>query len=60
MHVNVRIVVVGRVWDCILCIDISEEGGDGEKTVSESLSLMLYTLRTVNQTDLCRECQVGL
>jgi hypothetical protein len=41
VHVNVRNVGVGRVWDCILCIDVREEGGDGESAVSEDLSLLL-------------------
>ncbi len=27
---KVRSVVVGRVWDCMMCVCVSEEGGDGE------------------------------
>ncbi len=30
MHMNVRSVDVGSVWDCMLCTCVSEEGGDGE------------------------------
>ncbi len=45
MHVNVRNVGVGRVWDCMLCACVSEEGGDGESAGSEALSLLSYTLR---------------
>ena len=42
---NVRNVDVGRVWDCILYICASEEGGDGGSVVSEAISLLAYTLR---------------
>jgi hypothetical protein len=47
VHVNVRSVDVGRVWNCILCICVSEEGWDGESVDSEALSLLSYTLRYV-------------
>jgi hypothetical protein len=38
---------VGRVWDCMLCICVSDEGWDGESVGSEALSLLSYTLRYV-------------
>ncbi len=57
---NVRIVGVERVWDCMLCTYVNEEGGDGERVVSEELSQLSYTLRYVSLTDLGRLCQVGL
>ena len=44
MHVNVRSVGVGRVWDCMLCTCVSEEGGDGESAGSKALSLLSYTV----------------
>ena len=34
-----------RVWDCILCACVSEEGGDGKGVVSETPSLLSYILR---------------
>ena len=43
-----------------LCTCVSEEGVDGESTVSQSLSLLSYTLRYVSLTDLVRLCQFGL
>ena len=46
------------VWVAItmhLCTCVSEEGGDGESTGSEEISLLSYTLRYVSLTDL-REC----
>ena len=52
--------VVGRVWDCMLCICVREEGWDGESVVSEALSLLSYTLRYVSLADLDRLYQVGL
>ena len=30
---KVRNVVVRRVWDCMLCVCVSEEGGDGKGAV---------------------------
>jgi hypothetical protein len=32
---KVRSVSVGRVWDCMLCTCVSEEGGDGEGASSD-------------------------
>jgi hypothetical protein len=57
---KVRIVGVRRVWDCILCTYVSEEGGDGEDTVSETPSLFSYTLRYVSLAELVTLCRVGL
>jgi hypothetical protein len=51
---------VGRVWDCILCTCVSEEGGDGEGADSEALSLLSYKLRYVSLVELGNVCQVGL
>jgi hypothetical protein len=34
---KVRSVDVGRVWDCMLCACVSEEGGNGEGVCSELL-----------------------
>jgi hypothetical protein len=42
----VRSVGVGKVWDCILCTSVSEEGGDGEGTDSEEPSPVSYHLDT--------------
>jgi hypothetical protein len=54
-------VVVGRVWDCMMCTCVSEEGGNGEEgTDSEVPSLLAYTLRYVSLADLGRGCQFGL
>jgi hypothetical protein len=50
---------VGRVWDCILCTCVSEEGGDGEGTDSEVVSLLSYTLRYVSLAELGNVCRVG-
>ena len=52
--------VVGRVWDCMMCTCVSVEGGDGESMDSEVLSLLSYTRRYVSLADLDRLCQVGL
>jgi len=57
---KVRIVVVRRVWDCMLCACVSEEGGDGEGSVSEAPSLLSYILRYVSLADLGTPCRVGL
>ncbi len=54
------VVDVGRVWDCILCTYVSEEGGDGEGETSEAPSLMSYTLRYVSLAELGHVCQFGL
>jgi hypothetical protein len=40
----VRSVGVERVWDCMLCTCVREEGGDWEGVVSEASSLLSYTL----------------
>jgi hypothetical protein len=45
VHMKVRRVVVGRVWDCVLCTCVNEEDCDGEGTDSEASSLLSYTLR---------------
>ena len=57
---KVRNVVLGRVWDCILCTCVSEEGGDGEGPGSEGTSLLSYTLRYVSLVELVTLCRVGL
>ena len=51
---------MGRVWDCMLCTCVSEEGGDGEGEISEAPSLLLYTLRYVSLSELGTVCRVGL
>ncbi len=56
---NVRRVGVGRVWDCMMCTYVREEGGDGEGAVSEVSSLMSYTLRHVSLVELGHVDQVG-
>jgi hypothetical protein len=56
---KVRNVGVGRVWDCMMCTSVSEEGGDGEGESSETPSLLSYTLRYVSLTELVHECQFG-
>ena len=56
---KVRSVGVRRVWDCMLCASVSEEGGDGEGADSETPSLMSYTLRYVSLTELGTLCRVG-
>ena len=45
---KVRSVGVRRVWDCMLCACVSEEGGDGEGADSEAPSLLSYTLGYVS------------
>jgi len=57
---HVRSVGVGRVWDCILCTCVNEEGGDGEGESSEVPSLLSYTLRYVSLAELVHVCQFGL
>ena len=56
---KVRIVDVGRVWDCMLCTCMSEKGGDGEGESSEAPSLLSYTLRYVSFAKLGHVCQFG-
>ena len=43
VHMKVRSVGVRRVWDCMLCACVSEEGEDGEGAGSETPSLLSYT-----------------
>jgi hypothetical protein len=45
---KVRIVDVRRVWDCMLCTSVSEEGWDEEGEDSEAPSLLSYKLRYVS------------
>jgi hypothetical protein len=42
---KVRSVGMRRVWDCMLCGYVSEEGGDGKDTDSETSTLLSYILR---------------
>ena len=49
-----------RVWDCMLCACVSEEGGDGEGVDLEAPSLLSYTLRYVSPAELGTVCRVGL
>ncbi len=49
-----------RVWDCMLCGCVSEEGEDGEGTGSETPSLLSYILRYVSLAELGTLCRVGL
>ena len=57
---KVRSVGVRRVWDCMLCACVSEEGGDGEGVDLEAPSLASYTLRYVSLAELGTLCRVGL
>ena len=57
---KVRIVDVGRVWDCMLCTCMSEKGGDGEGESSEEPSLLSYTLRYVSFAEVGSVCRVAL
>ena len=57
---KVRSVGVRRVWDCMLCTCVSEEGGDGKGTDSETPSLLSYILRYISLTELGTLCRVGL
>ena len=52
---KVRSVGVRRVWDCMLCACVSEEGVD-----LEAPSLLSYTLRYVSLAELGTVCRVGL
>ena len=49
---KVRSVDVRRVWDCMLCVIVSEEGGDGEGVDLEAQSLASYVLRYVSLAEL--------
>jgi hypothetical protein len=51
---------VRRVWDCMLCTYVIEEGGDGEGADVEASSLMSYILRYVSLSELGTLCRVGL
>ena len=51
---------VGRVWDCILCTCVSEEGGDGDGSGSEAPSRLSYTRRYVSVVEIGHVCQFGL
>ena len=42
-----------------LCTSVSEEGGDGEDAVSETPSLLSYTLRYVSLVELDTLCHFG-
>ena len=57
---KVRSVGVRRVWDCMLCACVSEEGGDGEGAGSEAPSLLSYTLRCVSFAEIGSVCRVAL
>jgi hypothetical protein len=57
---KVRSVGVGRVWDCMFCTYVSEEGGDGKGSGSEVSSLLSHTLRYVRFAEVCTVCQFGL
>ena len=57
---KVRSVGVRRVWDCILCGSVSEEGGDGKGADSEAPSLLSHTLRYVSLAELGTLCRIGL
>ena len=57
---KVRSVGVRRVWDCMLCASVSEEGGDGEGVDLEAQSLTSYTLRYVSLAELGTLCRVVL
>jgi hypothetical protein len=59
MYMKVRSVVVGRVWDCMMCTCVSEKGGDGDGESSDAPSLLSYTLRYVSLTELGHMCQFG-
>jgi hypothetical protein len=56
---KVRTVGVRRVWDCMLCVCVSEEGGDGKGAGSETPSLLSYILRYISLTELDTLCRVG-
>jgi hypothetical protein len=57
---KVRSVGVRRVWDCMLCVSVSEEGGDGEDVGSEASSLLSYTLRYASLLGVSRGLDVDL
>ncbi len=43
-----------------LCTCVTEEGGDGEASRSETPSLLSYTLRYVSFEEVGRVCRVGV
>jgi hypothetical protein len=43
-----------------LCTCVSEEGGDGEATRSDTPALLSYTLRCVSFAEVDRVCRVSL
>jgi hypothetical protein len=57
---KVRRVGVGRLWDCMMCVCVREEGGDGEGADSEAPSLLSSTLRYVILAEVGIVCQFGL
>ncbi len=50
---------MGRVWDCMMCTCVREEGGDVEGESSEVPYLVSYTLRYVSLAELGHVCQFG-
>jgi hypothetical protein len=55
---KVRRVGLGRVWDCMLCTCVNEEGGDGEGVDSSEPSLLSYTLRYISLVEVGIVCQL--
>jgi hypothetical protein len=49
---KVRSVGVRRVWECMLCVSVSEEGGDGKGAGSETPSRLSYILRYISLVEL--------
>ncbi len=56
---KVRIVGVRRVWDCMMCSFVREEGGDGKGAASKTPSLLSYILRYISLSELDTLCRVG-
>ena len=56
---KVRSVGVRRVWDCMMCSFVSEEGGDGKGAASKTPSLLSYILRYISLSELDTLCRVG-
>jgi hypothetical protein len=57
---KVRSVGVRRVWDCMMCAYVSEEGGDRKGAGSETPSLMSYILRYIFLGELALDGKTGL
>jgi hypothetical protein len=58
---KVRTVGVGRVWDCILCTSVSEEGGDGEGVRRDQKDhLCCHTQEVVYYVSRNRELNIRL